>query len=203
MIKEPYLVVCDDLDSQHPINIHGIYAVCRNPRPIEASAPVSVPDYLPCGHLVTSWRSKEYRCSECVEREASAPAAPPESDSALAKEALAQWMIAHSFATGHGETFADLLNSLEWQVAELRNPAPKDQTQAIDEAVRVVDGITCAFCEAGCEGLSDTRKAELKKSSWSFDPNKKYHDAKSMPVLCEAQGRAIVTAILPILRGGK
>ena len=36
------------------------------------------------------------------------------------REQLAQWMIAHSFATGHGDTFADLLKELTWQVAELR-----------------------------------------------------------------------------------
>ena len=36
------------------------------------------------------------------------------------REQLSQWMIAHSFATGHGDTFADLLKELSWQVAELR-----------------------------------------------------------------------------------
>ena len=41
-------------------------------------------------------------------------------ESASEREQLAQWMIAHSFATGHGDTFADLLKELEWQVAELR-----------------------------------------------------------------------------------
>ncbi len=39
------------------------------------------------------------------------------------REVLAQWMIAHSFATGHGDTFADLLKELEWQVVELRKAA--------------------------------------------------------------------------------
>jgi hypothetical protein len=36
------------------------------------------------------------------------------------KDALAKWMIEHSFATGHGETIADLLEELSWQVRKLR-----------------------------------------------------------------------------------
>ena len=48
-------------------------------------------------------------------------------ESASEREQLAQWMIAHSFATGHGDTFADLLKELSWQVAELRSaPAAVD-----------------------------------------------------------------------------
>jgi len=38
-------------------------------------------------------------------------------------EQLAQWMIAHSFATGHGDTFEDLLKELAWQIEELRQKA--------------------------------------------------------------------------------
>ncbi len=33
---------------------------------------------------------------------------------------LADWMIANGFATGHGDTFDDLLRELEWQIKELR-----------------------------------------------------------------------------------
>jgi len=40
-----------------------------------------------------------------------------------AKEQLATWMIKHSFATGHGDTFEDLLKELNWQIAEIRNAA--------------------------------------------------------------------------------
>ena len=36
-------------------------------------------------------------------------------------ERLAQWMIANSFATGHGDTFEELLSELEWQVREIRD----------------------------------------------------------------------------------
>ena len=41
------------------------------------------------------------------------------------KELLAHWMIEHSFSTGHGDTVADLLRELEWQVTELRLSALK------------------------------------------------------------------------------
>jgi len=33
---------------------------------------------------------------------------------------LAAWMLAHSFATGHGDALEDLLEELSWQVTELR-----------------------------------------------------------------------------------
>ena len=34
------------------------------------------------------------------------------------KEKLAQWMIQRGYATGHGDTVEDLLNELDWQIAE-------------------------------------------------------------------------------------
>lgn len=34
------------------------------------------------------------------------------------REQLAAFMLRNSFATGHGDTFADLLGELEWQVKE-------------------------------------------------------------------------------------
>jgi hypothetical protein len=47
-------------------------------------------------------------------------------------EQLAQWMIVHSFATGHGDKFADLLNELSWQVAELRSTPRASATRVSD-----------------------------------------------------------------------
>ena len=38
-----------------------------------------------------------------------------------AREKLAAWMIENSFATGHGDTFNDLLKEITWQVQELRD----------------------------------------------------------------------------------
>ena len=39
---------------------------------------------------------------------------------AAEREQLAEWMILNGFATGHGDTHADLLAELTWQVKELR-----------------------------------------------------------------------------------
>ena len=39
------------------------------------------------------------------------------------KEKLAQWMIEKGYATGHGDTIEDLLNELDWQIAENWNRA--------------------------------------------------------------------------------
>lgn len=36
------------------------------------------------------------------------------------REKLAAWMLAHGFATGHGDTLDDLLTELSWQVKELK-----------------------------------------------------------------------------------
>ena len=47
---------------------------------------------------------------------------PAEAERA-ARETLARWMLAHGFATGHGDTMDDLLKELTWQVEELRRKA--------------------------------------------------------------------------------
>jgi len=39
------------------------------------------------------------------------------------KEQLARWMIRNGFATGHGDTFEDLLSELDWQITELQKRA--------------------------------------------------------------------------------
>ena len=39
------------------------------------------------------------------------------------KEKVSQWMISHSYATGHGTSVADLLQELEWQAAEREREA--------------------------------------------------------------------------------
>lgn len=44
----------------------------------------------------------------------SSRATPPRTD----RETLAAWMIEHGYATGHGDTTADLLRELEWQIVE-------------------------------------------------------------------------------------
>ena len=39
------------------------------------------------------------------------------------KEKLAQWMIQRGYATGHGDSVEDLLQELDWQIAENWNRA--------------------------------------------------------------------------------
>ena len=34
------------------------------------------------------------------------------------REKVSQWMMAQSYATGHGDTIEDLLEELEWQINE-------------------------------------------------------------------------------------
>ncbi len=34
------------------------------------------------------------------------------------KETVANWMMANGFATGHGDSVADMLNELAWQIDE-------------------------------------------------------------------------------------
>jgi hypothetical protein len=48
------------------------------------------------------------------------PQSQPSGHAPSQTEQLAHWMIENSFATGHGDSFADLLKELTWQVAELR-----------------------------------------------------------------------------------
>jgi hypothetical protein len=50
---------------------------------------------------------------------------------------LAQWMIDHSFATGHGDTVEDLLKELEWQVRESEREAC---AQVAEDSDHVVSG---------------------------------------------------------------
>ena len=37
-------------------------------------------------------------------------------------EKLAQWMIQRGYATGHGDSVEDLLQELDWQIAEKKGP---------------------------------------------------------------------------------
>ena len=42
---------------------------------------------------------------------------------AAERNKLAQWMVQHSYATGHGDTVEDLLKELEWQIRESEREA--------------------------------------------------------------------------------
>lgn len=56
------------------------------------------------------------------------------------REALANLMLRHALATGHGDTIADLLRELDWQLAERDRDSALTAQQA-GEAVAVID--TC------------------------------------------------------------
>jgi hypothetical protein len=43
-----------------------------------------------------------------------------------ATESVALWMIAHGYATGHGDTVEDMLSELEWQAVERGTRIIKD-----------------------------------------------------------------------------
>ena len=44
---------------------------------------------------------------------------------------IAQWMMARGFSTGHGDSVADLLKELEWQVVE----------RVVKECIRLCDQV--------------------------------------------------------------
>lgn len=52
------------------------------------------------------------------------------------REAVAKWMIEHSFATGHGDTIEGLLGELSWQIGEIREH--RDNAQAALARAEVV-----------------------------------------------------------------
>ncbi len=41
---------------------------------------------------------------------------------AAEREKVARWMMERGYATGHGDTIEDLLQELDWQIAEKRGP---------------------------------------------------------------------------------
>lgn len=71
-------------------------------------------------------------------------------------EKLAAWMLANSFATGHGDTMEDLLGELDWQVKELRGRVP---TLSVDAMI------------ASNRGKIQTRAAEIDHMAWAHPQN--------------------------------
>jgi len=69
------------------------------------------------------------------------------------KEKLAQWMIQRGYATGHGDSVEDLLQELDWQIAENWNRA-------------MINGITTEreACAKVCED-----EASRAKWNWGND----------------------------------
>ena len=48
---------------------------------------------------------------------------------------IAQWMMARGYATGHGDTVADLLKELEWQIREQERNACAQMVEPVDESL--------------------------------------------------------------------
>lgn len=61
-------------------------------------------DCLDPQHYGSAWADKLERFAALV--------------AAAEREKVAAWMIAHLYATGHGDTTEDMLKELEWQIAE-------------------------------------------------------------------------------------
>lgn len=51
------------------------------------------------------------------------------------RESCAQWMMAKGYATGHGDTVANLLTELEWQVREQERNACAQMVEPVDESL--------------------------------------------------------------------
>ena len=71
----------------------------------------------------------------------------------MSKEILAQWMIQHGYATGHGDTMKDLLAELDWQIAE-------NWTRAMINGVETEREACAKVCELIAINAADIRAAE-------------------------------------------
>ena len=77
---------------------------------------------------------------------------------AEAREALARWLIAHSFATGHGDTLDDLLSELTWQVNTLAELAVENK--ALRKESARMDYVRKAFLLDGNDAIFEFCLAE-------------------------------------------
>lgn len=67
---------------------------------------------------------------------------------------VAQWMIDHSYATGHGDTTEDLLQELEWQIAENWTRGMVNGVQAEREAIiQMMPGGSCVDPQWVCDAI--------------------------------------------------
>jgi hypothetical protein len=70
---------------------------------------------------------------------------------ATEREKVAQWMIEHGYATGHGDTIEDLLTELGWQIADGWNRAlmngvktEREQCAKVCDDMVLYTGFDCA-----------------------------------------------------------
>ena len=102
---------------------------------------------------------------------------------ATAKRALMEVMRNVGFSTGHGDTFTDLYNELEWQIKELKD-RPAEQIAALRHERNVLQKI-CAERSDEIAAL----KAVLTRPNYSF----KDRCEKALKILDAARGEEIPT----------
>jgi hypothetical protein len=78
-------------------------------------------------------RCREVLINEDEEDEDCPLSLPARPDTAPEKERVALWMIAHSYATGYGDTVEDMLGELEWQAIERGQRASTLEHEAMDK----------------------------------------------------------------------
>jgi len=71
---------------------------------------------------------------------------------------VAQWMIDHSYATGHGDTTEDLLDELDWQITESWSKVVVASVEAEREACAKV-------CDRMAARSNDIRAAALESAA--------------------------------------
>lgn len=69
------------------------------------------------------------------------------------REKVAAWMIERGYATGHGDTIEDLLQELEWQIAENWTNALVKGVEGEREACAKVCADIAAHREVGAYGM--------------------------------------------------
>lgn len=71
------------------------------------------------------------------------------------KEKLAQWMMQRGYATGHGDTLEDLLQELDWQIADGWNRALMNGVKTEREQ-----------CAKVCEDIDKEYEGEDVLATW-------------------------------------
>ena len=73
---------------------------------------------------------------------------------AAERNKLAAWMIERGYATGHGDTIEDLLQELEWQIAEREREACAKVCEDIDAEYEGQD-VLATWCAAAIRARSE------------------------------------------------
>jgi len=76
------------------------------------------------------------------------------------REVVANWIMDRGFATGHGDSIVDLLDQLEWQIAEKERERLTDAAmKAAEKAVDVAVALEREACAKVCEEYDNGRHA--------------------------------------------